>query len=780
MVRNKFGAWIVAVCLAFGALPNAMRGAEGKLETATPESLGMSSARLAEIDVLAKEAIAQQRCPGCVILIGYQGKVVYLRAFGHRALKPQPVEMTTDTVFDMASITKPVATATSIMILWEQGKLRLEDKVANYLPDFAQNGKQDVTIKHLLTHTSGLIADNHLNDYRDGKEKAFENINALKLQAEPGNRFIYSDVGFLTLGRIVETVSGQTLDEFARKHIFGPLGMRETGFLPNEELKSRAAVTEQRDGKWIQGEVHDPRSYLLGGVAGHAGLFSTAEDLAVYAQMLLNEGTYADKRILSPYTVRMMTRPQVVPRGLRTLGWDMRTGYSVNRGELMSAAAFGHGGFTGTGLWIDPALDLFVVFLSNRVHPNGPDREKSINRVIGQIGSVAVAAIGSPSATVAPGKVLTGIDVLIRDGFDVLKGRKIGLITNHTGRTRDGRSTVDVLHKSPNVDLVAIFSPEHGFRGELDVSNIDDTKDRATGLPVFSLYGKTRKPTAEMLQGTDTLVYDIQDIGCRFYTYPATMLYAMQAAAEHGIRFVVLDRPNPINGIDVAGPVLDPGKESFVGWHTVPVRHGMTVGELAVMLNAEKEIGADLHIVRLEGWSRRQFYDATGLEWINPSPNMRSLNQALLYPGIGLLETTNLSVGRGTDTPFELFGAPWLDGQMLAGKLNELELPGVVFVPIHFTPESSKFANERCGGVNIHVTDRARFEPVRTGIAVACLLHKCYPEIWQSNNYARLLNSDKVLQGIQRGDAVFDLEREWVRELATFLDRREPFLLYHQ
>lgn len=753
-----------------------------KLSQVQPEDVGMSSSRLQEIDSAIAEAIAQERCPGCVVLIGHQGKIAFFKAYGNRAVKPDVVAMTQDTVFDMASITKPVATATSIMVLLERGKIRLEDKVTQYLPDFGQNDKEDITIQQLLTHTAGLIPDNHLRDYENGKDKAWERIDALKLQAEPGSKFIYTDVGFLTLGRLVETISGKPLDVFARENIFEPLGMTETGYLPADELRARAAVTEQRDSKWMQGEVHDPRAYLVGGVAGHAGLFSTAQDLAVYAQMMLNKGEYQGVRILSPFTVQLMTRPQIVPGGLRTLGWDMRTGYSSNRGDLMSPAAFGHGGFTGTAMWIDPGLDLFVIFLSNRVHPNGPSRDRAVNRLAGRIGSIAVSSLSAPQAPadIQTGNVLTGIDVLVRDKFKQLQSRNVGLVTNHTGMTHDGRSTVDVLHESPHVNLVALFSPEHGFRGELDVSKIDDTRDEKTGLPVYSLYGKTRTPTDEMLAGIDTLVFDIQDIGCRFYTYPATMGNCMQAAAKRGIRFVVLDRPNPINGVNIAGPLLDAGKESFVGWHTIPVRHGLTIGELALLFNAEKKIGVDLEVIRVENWSRRQFYDSTGLLWINPSPNMRNLTQALLYPGIGLLETTNLSVGRGTDTPFEIFGAPWIDGRRLAGVLNDLNLPGVRFVPIEFTPHSSKFANEKCGGVNIIVTDRTQFLPVRTGIAIATQLQSLYPDAWKVDGYARLLASDAVLEGIKKGDSWNQLERGWVDELAAFQQRREPFLLYPQ
>src|SRR4029077_9707184 len=320
--------------------------------------------------------------------------------------------------------------------------------------------------------------------------------------------------------------------------------------------------------------------------------------------------------------------------------------------------------------------------------------------------------------------VLTGIDVLERDGFKQLEGRKVGLITNHTGRDRTGRSTIDVLATAKNFKLVALFSPEHGLRG-IEDTNVADARDDKTGLPIYSLYEKDRRrPTAEMLKDIDTLVFDIQEVGTRFYTYTTTCGYAMEEAAKNKIKFVVLDRPNPINGYDIEGPVAereltDQPAYSFTSYHPVPVRYGMTIGELAMLFNSERSIGADLTVIKMEGWRRADFFDGTSLTWVNPSPNMRSLTEALLYPGIGLLETTNISVGRGTDTPFEVIGAPWLDGQKLAEALNRAGLAGVRFVSVRFSPKSSRFAGEQCSGVNIIVTDRGAFRPVAAGVVIA-------------------------------------------------------------
>jgi uncharacterized protein YbbC (DUF1343 family)/CubicO group peptidase (beta-lactamase class C family) len=735
--------------------------------------------RLDRIDTVMQQALDRGELPGAVILIVHRGEIVFHKAYGLRSKQPAEAPMTTDTVFDLASLTKPLATATSIMLLVERGKLSLSDRVAQHLPAFGQNGKDKITVEQLLLHTSGLIADNPEADYHDGREKALERIDQLKPVAEPGARFTYSDVGYIVLGELVEKVSGQPLDEFSRKNIFEPLGMTETCFHPQGKLKERAAPTEARNGQWAPGEVHDPRAYALGGVAGDAGLFSTAADVSTFARMMLKGGRLGERRILSPLAVRTMTMPRPVPGGLRALGWDVQTSYSSNRGELFSReGGFGHTGFTGTSLWIDPETDTAVIFLSNRVHPV---RKGNINQLRGQVATLAAAAVLDVSPRPSPGAprsaVATGIDVLVREKFARLKGRRLGLVTNHTGLDREGRSTIDLLHQAEGVTLVALFSPEHGIRGAAD-EKVADTKDEQTGLPIYSLYGERRKPTAETLQGIDTLVFDIQDAGCRFYTYSSTLGHVLEAAAEHKLKVLVLDRPNPIGGLAVQGPVLDAGRESFVAFHTLPVRHGLTMGELARLFNAERKIGADLEVVTMEGWHRGDLYDRTGLTWINPSPNLRSLNAALLYPGIGLLETTNVSVGRGTERPFEWVGAPWLEGRRLADALSNEALPGVRFVPLQWTPSSSTHKGKACGGVQIIVDDWARFRPVRTGLAVAWQLHRLYPETWQVERFDALLGHKATWEGLKRGEPWQELEKGWQAELNRFLERRRPYLLY--
>jgi uncharacterized protein YbbC (DUF1343 family)/CubicO group peptidase (beta-lactamase class C family) len=773
------------VALFFPILGFAKGVDAGGLPLVAPTEVGLDAERLARIDPVVQESIAKGRLPGAVVLVVRNGKTALRQAYGARSKQPAETPMTADTVFDLASLTKPVATATSLMILLEQGKVRLTDRVAQHLPEFGRNGKDKVTVEQLLLHTGGFIADNLVSDYAGGRKEALERIYRLPPVAEPGTKFIYSDVGYIVLGELVERLSGESLDVFAAKHIFQPLGMRYTMFKPNQVLAARAAPTEKRDDHWMQGEVHDPRAFLLGGVAGHAGLFSTADDLAVFAQMLLNNGVYEGRRILGPAAVRLMTTPRTVPGVLRALGWDVQTSFSSNRGELFSVGSFGHTGFTGTSVWIDPGSQTAVILLSNRVHPDG---KGDVKRLRSQVATLAAASIISPpfpGGRLGPAEdqprfltsVLTGIDVLKRDGFRQVKGKRIGLVTNHTGVDRTGARTIDLLHQAEGVKLVALFSPEHGIRGQVD-RPVTDSKDEKTGLPIYSLYGQRKRPTAEQLAGIDTLVYDIQDVGCRFYTYLTTLGYVLEAAAEHKLKVFVLDRPNPIGGVAVEGPVLDRKLESFTGYHPVPVRHGMTVGELACLFNRERKIGADLEVIRMQGWRRADLYDRTGLVWLHPSPKMRSLTAALLYPGIGLLETTNISVGRGTDRPFEVIGAPWLDGRRLAEALAQTPLTGVHFVPMRFTPTSSTHAGKECSGVQIYLEDWQHFRSVDTGIAIACQLRRMYPSEWQSKRYAALLANPPTLEAVERGDTLEQIRQLWRRDLTAFQGVRKASLLY--
>ena len=725
---NSFSALLLAAVVSVRA------AALAPLPAASPAAAGMSAERLARIDAVMEESIARKECPGAVVLVGRRGKVVFRKAYGNRAIVPAVEAMTADTVFDMASLTKPLATATSVMILIEEGKLRLADRVAKLLPAFASGGgaRDQVTVEELLTHRAGLAPDDPMALYVGTPAEIFERKYRQPLAQAPGARFVYSDAGFEVLGEIVRKLSGLPLDEFARQRIYVPLGMTETEFRPGGKGRiplSRIAPTERINGEVRRGAVHDPRAYALGGVAGHAGLFSTADDVARFAAAMLKGGA----PVLSPAGVAAMTRPRSYGDGdLRALGWDVETHYASNRGDLFPPGSYGHTGWTGTSLWIDPATRTFVIILSNRNHP---DESGNVVALRGRIASIVASAItdakvevlreaseettllaavgtartapgntNAPSArasnekegAVAPprvvGQVRPAIDVLEEKSFEPLKGLKVALLTNQTGLTRDGRSTIDVLNspkaRAAGVTLVRLFAPEHGIRGALD-EKVSDSVDEKTGLPVRSLYGDTResrRPKSEDLAGLDAVVLDLQDAGTRFYTYLTTIGYVMEEAAKAKVKVVVLDRPDPITAGKPEGPLADLDKLSFTAYHAIPVRTGMTIGELARLFNAERKIGADLAVVKMENYSRDLWYDETGLPWVNPSPNLRSVTGAALYPGVGLLEATNVSVGRGTDSPFELVGAPWMDGLRMAATLNARGIAGVRFTPVRFTP----------------------------------------------------------------------------------------------
>jgi uncharacterized protein YbbC (DUF1343 family)/CubicO group peptidase (beta-lactamase class C family) len=775
---------------------------------ASPVAPGLDPARLERVDTLVAEAIKEKQLPGAVVLIGRGDAVLSVKAYGNRALEPSVEPMTVDTVFDMASVTKVVATTTSVMMLVEEGRLRLTDRVATFIPSFGRYGKGNITIRHLMTHMSGLREDIDVSDVWEGYDTAISRAVEEVPTALPGTRFVYSDINYFLLGDIVARIGGMPLDRFASTRIFEPLGMHDTMFNPPAALLPRIAPTERCDsagppcqaGSILRGVVHDPTARRMGGVAGHAGLFSTAADLSMFCRMLLDGGRAGARQLLSPLTVAKMTEPASPPSILpvRGLGWDIDSSYSSNRGELLPVGSFGHTGFTGTSLWIDPLTRLYVVFLSNRVHPDGKGDVTPLRARIATVVASAlldpasasalrsarltgsdftVAAAATPRSEASKQPVVTGIDVLQAEAFRRLRGRRVGLVTNHTGLTRSGATTIDVLFKAEGVELVALFSPEHGIRGTLD-EDVPEEQDAGTGLPIHSLYGKTLRPTDEMLQGIDTLVVDIQDVGARYYTYETTLLNVLEEAAKRKIAVFVLDRPNPVNGFQIEGPALEKDLLSFVGPFPMPIRHGLTMGELAKLFNGENKIGCDLTIVEMKGWTRDQWFDETGLMWVNPSPNMRNQLQATLYPGIGAIEGTNISVGRGTDTPFEQVGAPWVDGSRLAAELNARRIPGVSFYPLTFTPSSSNYKGELCRGVFIVVLDRAALRPVRVGIEIASALCRLYPAQYKLEAALRLVGSRDTLARIRNGEDPAAVAASWAADQARWRLLRAQYLIY--
>ena len=748
-------------------------------------------------------AIAAGRIPGAVLWLERDG-MAWHKALGERAILPSREPISEDTIYDAASLTKVIATTTAVMQLVEKGKVRLDKPVSRYLPEFTGGGKETITVRQLLTHYSGLRPGLSSPEPWTATASALAIACAMPPASLPGLEFRYSDVNFILLGCLVERVAGDTLDTYCTREIFRPLGMKDTGFrrfdpavekLPELPDIKRVAPTEQlADGSILRGFVHDPTSRKMGGVAGHAGLFLTAPDLARFCRMLLGGGKLGKTRILKAETVALMTAVQT-PDGSarRGLGWDIDSPQSGPRGLHFPIGSYGHTGWTGPSLWLDPFSHTFLILLTNRNHPTG---QTSVGELRYQLATLAAESVKNFNFLHVPGAlqpiatevekrppppakpVLNGIDVLARDGYRQLRGLRIGLITHACGMDRQRRSTIDLLLKAPEVKLVSLFSPEHGLRGELDQAEISDSVDSVSGLPIHSLYGKRRSPTPEQLAGLDALVIDVQDVGCRFYTYISTLTHCLEAAGAAKIRFIVLDRVNPI-GSRVEGPVLSEPR-SFVGIHEIPLRHGMTLGELALLINAERKFGTQLSVIPCEGGNPVGWFDAAGQPWRNPSPNLRNPTAALLYPGVGMLEFCKVSVGRGTDSPFEVIGAPWLDEIALAASLNRAAPAGVRFSPVRFTPTSSVFANRECQGVRVTVTDREALRSAELGLLLAATLQRMNPKELNLDAALKLLGDRPTLDALRSGKSPAVITALWQVALKDFETRRRPHLLYRR
>ncbi|MFT3927541.1 MAG: DUF1343 domain-containing protein [Myxococcales bacterium] len=711
-----------------------------------------------------QRALARHELPGCVIAIGNHETLLYLQAFGERTAG-EP--MTLDTHFDLASLTKPVATASSVMALVEQGAVALDAPAWRYLSELKTAEKRAITVRELMLHVAGLPRVNALSRYEQGRAQAIRAIADEPLIATPGSRFEYSDLGYILLGELVARVSGVPLDEYARTRIFTPLGLRDTRFNPPLAEAQRSAPTEERDEKVIRGVVDDPRSYRLGGVAGHAGVFSTARDLTRFAQMLLRHGELDGVQVLHEDSVARLLEPRRAGAFKRSLGFDAESPYAHARGLLFSERAVGHGGYTGTSLWLDPEQDLFVLLLSNRVHvgPNG-----SIHPLTSSITDLALRALKAP-----PAGISTGIDVLEQSAFAELRGRNVAVLTHAAARDHEGVSTLDRLLGARGVDVKSVMTPEHGFdaKHEGHVHN-----DKLGELPVYSLFGKTRKPRPEMLQGIDTVVIDLVDVGTRFYTYMASVLSVMEACAEAHVEVMLLDRPNPIGGTRVEGPLSETAFQSFVNFHPLPLRHGMTAGELARFLVDARKLDVKLEVIRVAGWQRESWFGDTDLVWHAPSPNLGTKEQAMLYPAVALVEGTNLSVGRGTDHAFRVVGAPFIDGSALARRLASMSLVGVTVKATNFTPRVGPYAGTSVQGVRFDLVDPHLFSASQLGLALIDALSELNPTDWDKTRLEKLVAHRATLAALAQRKGFADIEASWRDELATFEQAREKVLLY--
>jgi SSS family transporter len=937
------GSLLLLVCLSFPKGICVSASAQTPNPTPSkPSTLNIkpSAPDFTPITTLLNDAIAAHHLPGAVVVIGHNNHIVFEQAYGNRKLagepgfdgKPSPAEpMTEDTIFDMASLTKCLATATAVMQLYEQGKIAsFDDPIEKYLPAF--NTQHDptraqVTLRMLLTHTSGEAPDVDLRDpwglAAPDRAEGLHRALTTPLKATPGSIFTYSDINFILLGDLVETLSGQREDVYVAEKIFKPLGMDQTGYHAfdktcswlSESLGSAIVLNRNYDfppasgvgcgggpGNWslfppaaptahdnegtaatnpdfdhlLRGTVHDPTTRRMGGVAGHAGVFSTAHDMSLFASALLekllhNTGPFP----LKQSTLQLMTIPEqpstmgapgpdlrtrdarelsaanaaeaaaiaagdkpaapglaphypAIPgQNLRGFGWDIDTAFSKPRGAIFPIGSFGHTGFTGTSLWMDPASDTYVILLANAIHPRG---NPPISNLRGQVATAAAQALGQLSAEMETRRAavkaelsgsynvcdfgcttLTGIDVLEQTHFAALANlHRIALFTNQSGLDAQGRRTIDVLLTN-HQPLTTLFSPEHGLTTTLDTTHIANSTDPTTHLPVISLYGAhppDRRPAHAQLANLDAVVIDLQDAGVRFWTYEAATSYFLEAAAteqtqyHHDLQIILLDRPNPIGGVAVEGPISDPGLESYVNTMPLPVRHGLTLGELARYIVATKHLATHLTVIPMQHWSRTQYFAETGLPWINPSPNLRSPEAAILYPALGLIETTNLSVGRGTAHPFSFFGAgrathpgapgpasgtrdlqdAWFNATDVAAALTARHIPGVTFTPatepIADDANHYPYHGQTIPAVRLTVTDPTLFDSPETGIEILAALHHLYPTQFQLAKAQTLLCSRAILDALTRGDDPRSIAATWQPALTAFRAATSPYLLY--
>lgn len=820
--RAVLGLTAIAMLSSGCASSNPPAAVPGPFTPGAPVVLpahGLNPRLASTLDSLVIAGIADGAAPGASLAVGRHGQVVHMRGYGRIDTPLGAAAVTDSTRYDMASLTKVVATTTAAMILEEEGLLNIDRPVHTYLPEFNAPDKAAITVRHLLAHNGGLRSGGPL--WRDprGAGAFLQAINERPVAYTIGDSTVYSDWDLILVGAIVERITGERLDAFLQKRVWGPLGMRETGFNPlasgplpagaactvaastTHPLLTQIAATEMDTvyrRRQIHGIVHDENACALGGVAGHAGLFSSARDLAVFASMLLNNGSYNNVRILRPQTIARWTARQTVKYS-RALGWDTPAQGS-SAGRFFSPRAFGHTGFTGTSMWMDPEKGIYVVLLTNRVNPTRANmKHEPLRRVLAD--AVQEAVLDAPVVEWQPRTtaqsavpVTPGADRLFGDFAHLIRGKRVALVSNHSGRLADGTHLADALHRHPDVKLMALFGMEYNIRSN-DYSAARDgevSTDPETGVTKYNLYGEHHKPTPQSLDSVDVIVFDIQEVGARFYEHINILGFVMEAAAERNINVVVLDRPNPLTGNKVDGFVTDPEfLFRFGSYGPVPVVHGMTMAELARFYNGERllrgGVTAKLYVVPMLGWRRSMWFEQTGLPWRKPSPNLLTHASLLAYAGTCIFEALNLSEGRGTDHPFEYIGAPWLDNNAAVALLNKLELRGVTFEAVEFTPQQMPYhgrppelAGELVKGIALKVSNPNVFDPYKAGVSILWAVNKLHADklVWNDAVLERLTATRRLKSMILAGKTPEEIFESWRAEVAAFRVRSAPYRMY--
>ncbi|MFP4502964.1 MAG: serine hydrolase [Candidatus Hydrogenedentota bacterium] len=725
----------------------------------------------AELRKALHEAVRRANAPGAVAYVGDREHTYLHAAAGARQRVPHTLPAERGTIYDLASLTKVLATTTAFMMLVEAGEVALDQPAGTVVPHSSFNR---FTFRHLITHTAGLSPMKPW--YRDAASLTdmLNRAANLALAWRPGTRRQYSDIGFMILGRAIELIAGDTLDAFCRKRIWQPLGMTRTDFRPPAAWHADCAPTEEC--RWrnriVLGEVHDENAYAAGGVCGHAGLFSTAADLAEFCRGLLAG------KVLRPDTLDVMCRPDHVPTyPWQAIGWKRDPWSESIEGFLPSRAAIGHTGWTGTSLWIDRDTGVFAILLSNTCHPGRTGRK---HRTLRRTFYTAVAErYFYPVRT----NTHTGLDRIVWNHYRPLIGKRIALLTNHAALDAAGRPILEVIRMQPEIILSRLYSPEHGLYGQAEAGAQVASQAGGT-VPVTSLYGGRKQPADDELRGIELFVIDLQDVGARYYTYAHTMKVCLAACAASRTPVLVLDRPNPVNGAVLEGP-LPTTADSPVCWGKVPIRHGMTFGELARFFEKhERDCSrVTLDVAPLGSWMPHFHHHQCELPWMPPSPNVPAPDTALLYVGTCLFEGVNLNEGRGTQTPFHVFGAPWLDSTAVIDAIEPAIAAGIALRPTLYTPtaiagkaSAPRYQDQLCRGIRLHITDHQAARPFALVVGLLRAIRQVHADRFAfHDNFDVLAGGPWLRTQIEAGRTSAEITTELAPALAAF-DRARPRL----